>query len=112
MLVRAGVTVIVLMTAVPVPVTVSVVADLMLPIAAEMLDVPAANALANPPALMVAIPVADEAQLALAVTLLVVPSLNVAIAVYCSVALAANVAFVGVTEIEVTVGFGDVALVT
>ena len=114
MLVRAGVTVIVLMLAVPVPVpaTVSVVDDLMLPTAAEMLDVPAANAFANPPAAMVAIPVADEVQAALAVTSLVVPSLNVAIAVYCRVAFGANDAFAGFTAIETTVGFADPALVT
>jgi hypothetical protein len=46
----------------------------MLPTAAEIVVVPAETAVANPPVLIVATPVEDEAQVQVVVTLLVVPS--------------------------------------
>jgi hypothetical protein len=113
--VRAGVTTMDLMVGVPVPeaaVTVNAVTALTLPMAAEMLEAPAATPFATPAALMVAVPIADEVHVAVLVTLLVVPSLNVATAVYWSVALAASDALAGDTAIEVTVAVGAVAFPT
>jgi hypothetical protein len=46
----------------------------MLPTAAEIVVVPAATAVANPPVLIVATPLEVEAQVEVVVTLLVVPS--------------------------------------
>ena len=79
--VLAGVTTMDLIVAAP-PLTVNVVDPVTLPTAAAIVVDPAVSAVARPPELMLAIPVDDDVQAAVAVTLLVVPSLMLAVAAY------------------------------
>jgi hypothetical protein len=70
---------------------------------APMLLVPAATPVTRPLELTVATPVFEDVHVAWRVTSLVVPSLEVAVAVYCTVPFTANEAPAGVTAMDVTV---------
>jgi hypothetical protein len=86
------------------PVTVTTAAPLT-PVAsfAPMVLVPAATPVTRPLELTVATLVLDEVHVASRVTSLVVPSLSVAVAAYCTVPFTAIEAPAGVTATEVTV---------
>src|SRR5882724_6648844 len=94
---------------VPSAVTVSVAVPVTPPLAAEMTVVPAATAVASPPAEIVAVAVIADLQVALDEMSLVVLSLKVPIATNGCVAPTAMDSLAGVTAIETSV-FGLVAL--
>jgi hypothetical protein len=85
-------------------VTVSSVAPVMLPLVAEIVEVPAPTAVASPVALMVATPGVAEAHTALLSTCVEL-SLNVPVAVNCCVAPLLIDGFAGVTAIDTSAGF-------
>ena len=74
--------------------------------AAEILLVPAARAVASPPALIVAVPVVEDVQVTWPVMFCVLPPEYVPVAVNCCVAPAWIVGLAGVTAIDVGVGAG------
>ncbi|HXO06277.1 MAG TPA: hypothetical protein VN884_11680 [Candidatus Sulfotelmatobacter sp.] len=88
-----------------------VVDPLMLPEAALIVLVPAATAVANPLALIVATVVVCEVHVAVLVKFCVELSEKVPVAVNCSVAVIAIVGFAGVTAIDTSVGAVTVSVV-
>lgn len=84
--------------------TVNDVLPAMLPDFAEIVVVPTASAVASPVALMVAVEGVLEVHVTEVVRFCVEASLNVPVAVNCSVSPAAIEGFAGVTAIETRVG--------
>jgi hypothetical protein len=86
--------------------TVKVVLPETEPSVAEILLVPAARAVASPPALIVAVPVVEDVQVTWPVMFCVLPPEYVPVAVNCCVAPAWIVGLAGVTAIDTGVGAG------
>ncbi len=87
-------------------VTVSVVVPLMAPDVAVTVVVPTATPVARPLVLIVAVEVADELHVAVPVRFMVVPSLNVPVAVNCCLSPAVMEGLAGVTAIDCSVSGG------
>lgn len=85
-------------------VTVKTSDALMLPIAAEIVTVPAANVEASPEVSMEAIELSDDDHVAWLVTSCVLPSLHTPVALNCSVAFTVVDGAAGVTMIELKMG--------
>jgi hypothetical protein len=81
-------------------VTVNTVEPVIEPLAAEIVEVPAATPVASPPVLIVATPVVPETHVTLPVMFAVLLSVKVPVAVNCWVAAFAIVGFAGVTAME------------
>jgi hypothetical protein len=91
--------------------TVSVVLPVMLPEVAEIVVVPAATAVARPPAAIVAVVVLDDAQVAVAVRFCVEPSVYVPVAANCCVSPLETLGLAGVTAIETSAAGSTVSVV-
>jgi hypothetical protein len=92
-------------------VTVSVVEPFTVPDVALMVEVPTPAPVASPAAVIVATVVVPELQVAVAVRFWVVPSLNVPVAVNCWVAPLVIEGFTGVTAIDCSVAAVTVSVV-
>ncbi len=90
---------------------VSVVLPVTVPEVAEMVVVPAATAVARPPAAIVAVAVLLDAHVAVAVRSCVEPSVYVPVAVNCCVSPLATLGFAGVTAIETSTAGRTVSVV-
>jgi hypothetical protein len=91
--------------------TVRTVEPVMLPLFAEIEEVPAVTPVASPPAVIVATEVVAEAHVTLLVRFCVELSVNVPVAVNCSVAPLATDGLAGVTAMEANVADPTVSTV-